>query len=107
MSAARDALARGAELFARGEFRAAHELWEEEWRAAPAGAQRDQLRALSQAAAACLHAERGNQRGARTLARKALALLGPDANVDRRAVEGLDLAPIRARIQDLEQRESS
>lgn len=67
--------ARAGQLFARGEFRAAHELWEEAWRAAAPGAERLRLRALAQAAAACLHAERGNAKGARSLAARALEAL--------------------------------
>ena len=62
----------GARHFAAGRWLAAHEAWEEEWRATPAGAEREVLRALAQAAAACQHESTGNARGARSLAQKAL-----------------------------------
>ncbi|MBK7643077.1 MAG: DUF309 domain-containing protein [Planctomycetes bacterium] len=66
---------RGGRLFAERRFLEAHEAWEEEWRAEAPGQTRELLRALAQAAAACVHAERGNERGARSLAAKCLPAL--------------------------------
>jgi uncharacterized protein len=51
---------RGVELFDRGEAWAAHEVWEDLWRRAPAGsAERALLAGLIQAAAARGQAARG------------------------------------------------
>lgn len=86
---------RAEELFARGEFRAAHELWEDEWRACTDGPEREQLRALAQAAAACLHEQAGNARGARSLAARALQALARAPAAGRDAQHELVLARLR------------
>ncbi len=98
MSESRGALARGAELFASGRFFEAHEVWEQCWRALDA---RDERRALVQglvqAAVACHHAREGNMRGARSVARKALAAL------EHAPAEplGFELEPLRTRLRGL------
>jgi predicted metal-dependent hydrolase len=56
----------GVELFNRGEFFAAHEVWEDLWRDCPA-AERRFYQALIQAAVAAYHWGRGNAAGARRL----------------------------------------
>jgi predicted metal-dependent hydrolase len=57
---------RGIELFNRGEFFDAHEVWEDLWRECPP-AERRFYQALIQAAVAALHWSRGNAAGARRL----------------------------------------
>lgn len=63
-------LMRGAALFNAGRYFAAHEAWEQIWRGA-AGVDRTILQGLIQSAAAMLHRERGNPRGAARLLSKA------------------------------------
>lgn len=58
-----DRLAAGAELFNRGEYFEAHEVWEELWLECPA-AERRFVQALIQAAVAVYHFGRGNHAGA-------------------------------------------
>lgn len=60
------ALARGAELFDRGEWWHAHEAWEDGWRAVT-GQHRHYLKGLIQLAAANHHLARGNRSAARRL----------------------------------------
>ena len=77
--AARDpatAFHEGLAHFNEGRFFAAHEAWEVAWRQAE-GAERLLLQGLIQAAAALLHVERGNLRGARSVYAKACAKLDP------------------------------
>jgi predicted metal-dependent hydrolase len=69
-----DAFARGVALFNRGDFFACHEVWEELWLRS-AGAKKIFYQGLIQTAAAILHAERGNSRGASSTWRKAHAKL--------------------------------
>jgi predicted metal-dependent hydrolase len=56
----------GVELFNRGEFFEAHEVWEDLWRDGPP-AERRFFQGLIQAAVAALHWSRGNAAGARRL----------------------------------------
>jgi predicted metal-dependent hydrolase len=70
---ARPELAEGLRLLATGDSRAAHEAFEDAWRAhrsAPIG---DLARALSQWAAACVHWESQRESGFRSLAAKCAA----------------------------------
>jgi uncharacterized protein len=67
-------LARGVALFNDGEYFACHEVWEELWKSRT-GEERAALHGLIQAAAAILHAERGNYRGALSVCRKAMGNL--------------------------------
>jgi predicted metal-dependent hydrolase len=62
----------GIEQFNRGDYFAAHEVWEELWRDCPA-ADRGFYQALIQAAVALYHHERGNSAGADRLFRSAQA----------------------------------
>jgi hypothetical protein len=79
----------GIELFNRRSFFEAHERWEIAWRAAD-GIERRLLQGLIQAAAALLHLERGNRRGAASVwARARINLDGSEE------LMGLDLAAFR------------
>ena len=76
MSQSGDALRRGAELFDAGRHLEAHETWEEAWRAEPRGTAGSKLlQGLAQCAAAAIKLERGELRGAHSLARKGAALI--------------------------------
>ena len=66
----------GVALFNRGEFFACHEVWEGLWLRS-AGAEKLFYQGMIQAAAAMLHAERGNRRGASATWGKARAKLDP------------------------------
>src|SRR5215510_6772162 len=61
---------RGIELFNAGEFFASHEALEEIWLKSE-GAERELLHALIQSAAALLHLQRGNLKGASSVYRRA------------------------------------
>ncbi|HLW71297.1 MAG TPA: DUF309 domain-containing protein [Candidatus Binataceae bacterium] len=65
-----DDFERGVRLFNAGRFFECHEVWELIWKQA-AGAEKTLLQALIQAAAALLHLERGNLRGAESTWAKA------------------------------------
>jgi len=69
-----EAFERGVALFNRGDFFACHEVWEELWLRST-GAEKIFYQGLIQTAAAILHAERGNSRGASSTWRKAHAKL--------------------------------
>lgn len=83
---------RGVALFNAGRFFECHEVWEELWKPA-SGEERVFYQGLIQAAAAILHAERGNLRGAASTYAKARAKLD---NLGREykgiALEGLRTA---------------
>ncbi len=64
-----------AELFNRGHHFAAHEAWEELWRAEAEPLRKRRLQGLAQLAAALVKATQGNARGAALLAEKARASL--------------------------------
>jgi predicted metal-dependent hydrolase len=66
--------AEGIELFNAGRFFDCHEVWEEVWKRA-SGAEKLFYQGMIQAAVAILHAQRGNQRGARSTWDKARAKL--------------------------------
>ena len=76
----------GIELFNRGEFFEAHEVWEELWMECPS-AERRFFQALIQAAVALHHLERGNRAGAARLFRSGRAYMEPF----RPAHRGLDV----------------
>jgi uncharacterized protein len=84
----------GVVLFNRQAFFEAHEIWEQLWKEAR-GPRRILLQGLIQTAAALLHVQRGNRRGAALLAAKAIAKL---------AVQdegwGLDLETLCREIKD-------
>jgi predicted metal-dependent hydrolase len=65
-----DDFERGVQLFNTGRFFEAHEVWELVWKRS-AGVEKTLMQALIQAAAALLHLERGNFRGARSIWAKA------------------------------------
>jgi predicted metal-dependent hydrolase len=75
-SAAARAFSEGIALFNEGRFFTAHEAWEVVWRQAE-GTERLLLQGLIQVAAAIIHVERGNLRGARSVYAKACAKLDP------------------------------
>jgi predicted metal-dependent hydrolase len=62
----REPFLHGLELFNRGEFYDAHEVWEDVWRAAPAP-EKKFLQGLIQVAVALHHHSKGNLVGARSL----------------------------------------
>jgi uncharacterized protein len=64
----------GIDLFNDGRFFACHETWEETWKRTT-GVEKQFVQGLIQIAAAILHAERGNARGAASTYRKACAKL--------------------------------
>jgi predicted metal-dependent hydrolase len=70
------ALDRGLALIRSGEYFAAHEELEDEWRVAPAG-ERDFLQGLVHVAVAWHHAGRGNRPGCERQLAKAARRLGP------------------------------
>ena len=74
------------------DFFAAHEAWEDAWRAARDPQAREAYQGLTQVAVACLHAQRGNPRGAVKVARRALRHLARVPWV----WQGLDMAALRA-----------
>jgi uncharacterized protein len=86
-------LAHGVALFNQGEYFACHEVWEELWKRS-AGDERMALQGLIQAAAALLHAQRGNRRGALSVYNKALLNLDgiPDECL------GLNLTDLRTAL---------
>jgi predicted metal-dependent hydrolase len=57
-------LAEGVELFNRGEYWEAHEVWEREWMPDRKGDDSGFYKGLIQVAAGCLHYSRHNRRGA-------------------------------------------
>jgi len=71
-----DALRRGAELFDAGRHLEAHETWEAAWRVEARGSASSKLlQGLAQCAAAALKLQRGELRGARSLAHKGATLV--------------------------------
>lgn len=70
-----EAYLRGAELFNAGKFYECHEVWEELWLKAE-GDERQFLHAMIQAAAALLHFQRGNPKGAQSVGSRAIERLG-------------------------------
>jgi hypothetical protein len=56
-------LAEGIELFNRGRYWDAHEVWEREWTPDRKGSDSGFYKGLIQIAAGCLHYTRGNRRG--------------------------------------------
>ena len=64
------ALRPGTELYARGEMRAAHEAWEDAWRAQPGTLVGQVARALAQLGAAGVHLEAGRAAGFRSVGAK-------------------------------------
>ena len=75
-------LTQGVALFNEGEYFACHEVWEELWKRSN-GDERTALQGMIQAAAALLHAQRGNRRGALSIYAKALSNLNglPDGSL--------------------------
>jgi len=90
------ALRRGAELFDAGSHLEAHETWEAAWRSEPRGSARSKLlQGLAQCAAAAVKLERGELRGARSLAHKGAALVeqaAGDANARGHGLALLEFA---------------
>jgi predicted metal-dependent hydrolase len=67
---------KGVELFNRGEYFDAHEVWEDLWMECPS-AERRFIQALIQAAVAIHHFERGNHAGAARLFKSGRAYMEP------------------------------
>jgi len=86
------ALRRGAELFDAGSHLEAHETWEAAWRSEPRGSARSKLlQGLAQCAAAAIKLERGQLRGARSLAIKGTALVEQAIAESASPIHGLAL----------------
>lgn len=81
----------GLELFARGEYFAAHEAWEAEW-AGETGERRRFLQGLIHVAVALYHEQRANSTGALRQMRKAAAKLA----VSGATRDGIDVAAAAA-----------
>lgn len=65
----------GQHLLDTGQPFAAHEVFEDAWRSAPAGTERDFWRGLAQLAVALTHRQRGNDRGTQALLDRASTTL--------------------------------
>lgn len=65
---------RGIQLFNEGKFFECHEVWEIVWLKAD-GVEREFLHAMIQAAAALLHFQRGNLKGATSVGQRAIGKL--------------------------------
>ena len=84
-------LAEGIRLYDAGATRAAHESFEEAWRARRGTALGEVARALAQWAAACVHLEEGRARGFQRLAAKCVERLARpeiDAEYGTRPLSG-------------------
>lgn len=91
-----DAFAYGADLFNRGFFWEAHEVWEAVWMAAaPNSARRQALRALIQMTNACLKLAMGRRNAFARLAVE-VAHIAPGEGLAR---EGLDMAALASAFQ--------
>jgi hypothetical protein len=84
----------GIELFNRGEYFDAHEVWEDLWRDCPS-ADRRFYQALIQAAVAVYHFERGNYAGAARLARSGKRYMEPYLPTYR----GLDVVSFWSQVE--------
>jgi len=85
----------GLRLIRRGEYFAAHEMLEDEWRAAP-GAERDFLQGLVHVAVAWYQAGRGNRVGCERQLEKAARRLEPYAPAHR----GVEIDHVLASVAD-------
>lgn len=80
-------LAEAVRLHERGETRAAHEAFEDAWRARVGTPLGEVARALAQWSAACVHLEHGRAAGFRSVGAKSVARLAAhDADFDTRAL---------------------
>jgi len=95
----RSSFERGIELIRSGEFFAAHEELEDEWRAAEAG-ERDFFQGLVHVAVAWYQAGRGNRTGCTRQLEKAARRLAPYAPAHR----GIDVASLLAQVERAERR---
>jgi predicted metal-dependent hydrolase len=89
-----DLFEQGLALFNAGRFFEAHDRWEILWRIKKNSTERIFCQGLIQAAAAILHAERGNLRGAASTYAKARAKLDPLPG----AYMGIALSDLRAAL---------
>src|SRR5690349_23966686 len=83
-------LLRGVDLFNRGEYWRAHEVWEEEWTPDRKGPDSGFFKGLIQVAAGCLHYTRRNRRGAVNKWRSGAGYLRPYLPTHN----GIQLAPL-------------
>jgi uncharacterized protein len=89
-------LAEGIELFNRGSYWDAHEVWEREWMKDRRGADAGFYKGLIQVAAGCLHFQRRNRRGAVNKWKSGAGYLRPYLP----SHEGVRLAPLVARVDE-------
>ena len=87
-------LAEGIDLFNKGEYWHAHEVWEREWTPDRKGSDSGFYKGLIQVAAGCLHYTRHNQRGAINKWRTGADYLRPYLPTHN----GVDLAPLVAAV---------
>jgi predicted metal-dependent hydrolase len=90
----------GARELAAGRARAAHDAWEEEWRARRGSDEGEVLRALAQYAAALVHRAEDRERGCRSLCAAAAARLRTVAARAGPSCMGLDLDLLAGRLAD-------
>ncbi len=84
----------GLQLYWRGFFWHAHEVWEEVWASLPPSAQRDALKGLIQLCALLIHAQKHHAAGCRRLARRIRTYLRAADHVFL-----LPLAPVRKEFE--------
>jgi predicted metal-dependent hydrolase len=78
-------------LLAAGRPFHAHEVFEDAWKSAPAGPEREFWRAMAQLAVGATHAARGNRSGAVSLLRRGIATIDAHA---AGAPDGVDVSAI-------------
>ncbi|HXN89859.1 MAG TPA: DUF309 domain-containing protein [Candidatus Sulfotelmatobacter sp.] len=88
-------LAEGIELFNRGRYWDAHEVWERDWTPDRKGPDSGFYKGLIQVAAGCLHYTRRNRRGALNKWRSGAEYLRPYLPVHR----SVRLAPLVAAVE--------
>ncbi|HKW59799.1 MAG TPA: DUF309 domain-containing protein [Candidatus Dormibacteraeota bacterium] len=89
-------LEEGVDLFNKGEYWHAHELWEREWTPDRRGPDSGFYKGLIQVAAGCLHYTRHNRRGAINKWRSGADYLRPFLPSHK----GVDLAPLVGAVDD-------
>lgn len=92
-------LAEGVDLFNRGHYFEAHDVWEDLW-AGTRGPERPFLQGLIHWTVACYHMNNRNWRGARSQLEKARNRLGPFAPAHR----GLDLTSVLCDVAEFRDR---
>ena len=92
---------RGIELFNEGRYFECHEAWETVWLKAE-GVEREFLHAMIQIAAALLHQERGNRKGATSVYERARRMLKSSPKIVMQLDTGAFLREVEAVFSSLE-----